>query len=55
MANSTLGIWEDILLLDKQLTEEQRIIRDMARDFCQTELMPGILKANREGTRCFSR
>lgn len=50
MANSTLGIWEDILLLDKQLTEEQRIIRDMARDFCQTELMPGILKANREGT-----
>lgn len=46
MANSAV----DILLLDKQLTEKQRVIRDTTRDFCQTELMPGILKANREGT-----
>ncbi|WP_267128047.1 acyl-CoA dehydrogenase [Thalassotalea sp. HSM 43] len=39
--------WEDILLLDDQLTEDERMIRDMARDFCQNELQPGILMANR--------
>ena len=27
--------WEDPLFLDQQLTEEERMIRDAARDFCQ--------------------
>ncbi|WP_100658682.1 acyl-CoA dehydrogenase [Alteromonas flava] len=44
-----LAIWDDIFLLDKQLSEEERMLRDSAHDFCQTELMPGILQANREG------
>ncbi|WP_068544510.1 acyl-CoA dehydrogenase [Thalassotalea crassostreae] len=39
--------WEDILLLNDQLTEDERMIRDMARDFCQEQLQPGILMANR--------
>lgn len=39
--------WEDILLLEDFLTEEERMIRDGAHDFCQKELMPGILEANR--------
>ncbi|NOZ41546.1 MAG: acyl-CoA dehydrogenase, partial [Alphaproteobacteria bacterium] len=39
--------WDDILLLEDFLTEEERMIRDGARDFCQKELMPGILQANR--------
>ncbi|PHZ84054.1 acyl-CoA dehydrogenase [Paremcibacter congregatus] len=39
--------WDDILLLEDFLTEEERMIRDGARDFCQNELMPGILDANR--------
>jgi len=39
--------WDDILLLEDFLTEEERMIRDGARDFCQKELMPGILEANR--------
>ncbi|WP_371187326.1 acyl-CoA dehydrogenase [Thalassotalea maritima] len=39
--------WEDILLLDEQLTQEERMIRDSAREFCQNELQPGILMANR--------
>ncbi|WNC72229.1 acyl-CoA dehydrogenase [Thalassotalea psychrophila] len=39
--------WEDILLLNDQLSEDERMIRDMARDFCQEQLQPGILMANR--------
>lgn len=39
--------WDDALLLDDQLTEEERMIRDMARDFAQDKLMPRILEANR--------
>ena len=39
--------WEDALLLDEQLTEDERMIRDAARAFCQDRLMPGVLMANR--------
>jgi glutaryl-CoA dehydrogenase len=48
MASTILSNWDDILLLDKQLTQDERMIRDAAHDFCQTELMPGILMANRD-------
>lgn len=40
--------WEDPLLLDEQLTDEERMIRDTARDFAQERLMPGIIEANRD-------
>jgi glutaryl-CoA dehydrogenase len=46
--SSVLSNWDDILLLNEQLSEDERMIRDMANDFCQTELMPGILQANRQ-------
>jgi len=39
--------WDDPLLFDEQLTDEQRAIRDAARDYCQDRLMPRILEANR--------
>ncbi len=39
--------WDDALLLDEQLSEEERMIRDAARDYCQDKLMPRVLKANR--------
>jgi glutaryl-CoA dehydrogenase len=39
--------WEDILQLDSQLTEEERMIRDNVRDYAQKSLMPRILEANR--------
>ncbi|RDV24226.1 acyl-CoA dehydrogenase [Alteromonas aestuariivivens] len=41
--------WDDILLLEHQLSDEERLIRDTARDFCRQELQPGILEANRNG------
>ena len=41
--------WNDMLLMDKQLTDDERMIRDSARAFCQQTLMPTIIQANREG------
>ncbi|MGB0752236.1 MAG: acyl-CoA dehydrogenase family protein, partial [Gammaproteobacteria bacterium] len=39
--------WDDPLLIENQLTEEERMIRDSVRDYCQGELMPRVLEANR--------
>jgi glutaryl-CoA dehydrogenase len=39
--------WDDPLLLDEQLSEDERMVRDAARDYCQGQLMPRILEANR--------
>ena len=41
--------WQDLLMLDKQLSDEERMLRDTANQFCQETLQPGILQANREG------
>jgi glutaryl-CoA dehydrogenase len=40
-------LWEDPLLLEDQLTEEERMVRDTARDYAQDKLMPRVLEANR--------
>ncbi len=40
--------WEDPLFLDMQLTEDERMIRDSARSYCQDKLMPRVISANRE-------
>jgi glutaryl-CoA dehydrogenase len=37
--------WADPFLLDDQLTEEERMVRDTARDFAQAQLQPGITTA----------
>lgn len=39
--------WQDPFFLDGQLSEEERLIRDAARDYCQARLMPRVLEANR--------
>ena len=39
--------WDDPFLLEDQLMEDERLIRDTARDYCQDKLMPRILLANR--------
>ena len=41
---------QDILLFDEQLSEEEISIQNSARDYCQSELMPRILEANRNET-----
>ncbi len=42
-----LANWDDLLLLDEQLTEDERLIRDAARAYAQERLMPRVLEANR--------
>ena len=39
--------WDDPLLLDDQLTEEERMVRDSARAYCQEKLLPRVTEAHR--------
>lgn len=39
--------WEDPLLLDRQLNEDERMVRDAAAAYCQEKLMPRVLEAFR--------
>ncbi len=40
--------WQDPFDLESQLLEEERMVRDSVREFCQERLMPGIVEANRK-------
>src|SRR4029077_17511184 len=40
--------WEDPLLLEEQLTEEERMVRNSARAYAQDKLMPRVLQAHRQ-------
>ncbi len=37
--------WDDAFLIDYQLTEDERMIRDTARDYAQEKLLPRVIKA----------
>lgn len=39
--------WDDPLLLDQQLTEEERLVRESAHAYCQERLAPRVLDAFR--------
>jgi glutaryl-CoA dehydrogenase len=39
--------WADPLLLEDQLVDEERMIRDSAREYAERSLMPRVLEANR--------
>jgi glutaryl-CoA dehydrogenase len=39
--------WDDPLLLDDALSEDERMVRDTARAYCQDKLMPRVLEAHR--------
>ncbi|MBT6885503.1 MAG: acyl-CoA dehydrogenase [Rhodospirillaceae bacterium] len=43
-------VWDDPFLLDDQLSEEERMIRDMTRRFADERLMPVIVDWNRNET-----
>jgi len=48
MAGKPSFDWSDPLLLDEQLTDEERLIRDSTRDYAQEMLQTRVLMANRE-------
>ena len=37
--------WDDAFLLEDQLTDDERMIRDTARAYCQSKLMPRVIDA----------
>ena len=47
MASRAPFHWEDPLLIEDQLSEEERMIRDAARAYCQENLQTRVLEANR--------
>lgn len=47
MAKRPAFDWIDPFDLEDQLTDDERMIRDMARAYCQDKLMPRVLEANR--------
>lgn len=44
----SLDIWDDLFLLDQQISEDERMIRNMARDYAQEKLLPRVLEAHRD-------
>jgi len=42
--------WDDALMLEGQLSEDERMLRDAAREFAQSELQPRVIKAYAEET-----
>jgi len=40
-------VWADPLLLEEELTEEERLVRDTARAYCQEKLFPRVREAHR--------
>ncbi len=42
--------WDDPFFFDQQLEEDERLVRDTARDYAQDKLMPRVLEANRNET-----
>ena len=47
MATSNAYQWDDPFLFNSQLSEDERLVRDSAREYAQAKLMPRILEANR--------
>ncbi|CAB3781141.1 Acyl-CoA dehydrogenase [Paraburkholderia ultramafica] len=47
MAEAAQFHWEDPLLLDQQLTEDERMVRDAAAAYAQDKLQPRVLEAFR--------
>jgi glutaryl-CoA dehydrogenase len=49
MAQTTAFNWQDPFLLDTQLSDDERAIRDAAAAYCQDKLLPRVTMAFREG------
>ena len=44
--------WQDAFNLESLLTEDEIILRDTFRSYCQEKLMPRIVMANRHESEC---
>ena len=39
--------WDDPFVFEDQLTEDERMVRDSARAYCQEKLLPRVTEAHR--------
>ena len=46
--------YEDAFDLESQLTDDERMVRDQFRNYCQEKLMPRIIEANRKESTILS-
>lgn len=42
--------WDDVFLIDREISDEERLIRDTASAYCQERLAPRVVMANRDET-----
>src|SRR5438105_2052837 len=49
MAHASFN-WQDPFLLEQQLSDDERMVRDAAGAYCQQKLLPRITQAFRDGT-----
>jgi glutaryl-CoA dehydrogenase len=49
-ASKAKFVWDDPLLLDDQLSEDERMVRDTAHDYAQEKLLPRVTEAFRNET-----
>ncbi|MBW8779909.1 MAG: acyl-CoA dehydrogenase family protein, partial [Burkholderiales bacterium] len=47
MATKASFHWDDPLLLNEQLTDDERMVRDAAAAYCQDRLKPRVIEAFR--------
>ena len=40
--------WDDAFQLERRLTDEEKAVRDTARQYAQEKLLPRVVSANRE-------
>ncbi len=50
MTDRTMFQWEDPFFFEDQLNEEERLVRDSAREYAQNKLMPRVLEMHRNET-----
>lgn len=43
--------WEDPLNLESQLTQDEKIVRDSFRTYCQEKLLPRVIEGNRNESK----
>ena len=45
--HKSMSAWDDILMIDDQLSSEEKILKSSVRSYCQENLLPRIIDDNR--------
>ena len=45
--HKAMSAWDDILVIDDQLSSEEKILKSSVRTYCQEKLLPRIIDDNR--------